>query len=945
MNKILTAIYSQLLLLSCIALLSSNALSASAQQDAWETLKPKGEPTARHEAAAVAFNNKLYLLGGRRINPVDIYDPTANRWESKAKTPIELHHFQAVVLSEKIYLIGAMTGNWPNEKPLTNVMAYIPAEDRFETLHDIPTDRQRGGAGVVVYNNKIYLVGGITNGHMNGYVNWLDEYDPSTGQWRVLPDAPHKRDHFSAAVIGKKLYAFGGRQSNHAQGNDFGPSQRFGDVFNFETNQWEPTDASMELPTGRSGTMAMAWRENLIIGGGESDTQLLAHNDVQAFNTSSKTWRTWPALMQGRHGSAFVIIGDYVYLASGCGKRGGEPELNSIERLKLPRSKNMAEKFGDALSPTQNQTPELTKPMQHHSLTLSFTGPNTQEDASTNPFTDYRLLVEFRSGDKRHLIRGFYAADGNAANTSASAGNIWQVRFSPESAGNWQYSANLTQGKNIALERDPALGTSIAITPNKGNFNVLPSNKKTPDFRAPDAGLLTTQDGYFKFKHSDRHWLKGGTNSPENLLAYIDFDNTYRLNNEARSGEAAPDKPIHSFSAHNADWRPGNPIWGANKGKAIIGAVNYLASEGMNSAYFLTLNLTGDGKDVWPYVTPKDFTRFDVSKLEQWNILFEHMQTKGILLHIVTQETENELLLDEGDTGLHRSLYYSELIARFGHHPGLVWNLGEENGPVHWSPKGQSDDQRRAMAKYFRLHDPYQHPVFLHTHSTAHEKDDILKPLLGLKELTGLSFQVADRTTVNSETRKWRALSKQVKTPWVITMDEIGEWHTGAMPDTFAGNHDSLRRHALWGHLFGGGAGVEWYFGARFPSHDLSLEDFRSRHKLWGQTRHALDFFQAYLPYWEMAPCERDVIDRGDSYCFAQANKLYALYLPEGRTGILKLPQQHHYALHWFDPQHGGGLQRGSIEKVQGADWIELGLPPISDGRDWVVLIKQSQTP
>ncbi|WP_084005306.1 Kelch repeat-containing protein [Gilvimarinus polysaccharolyticus] len=924
-----------LLLLSASLLLSAGVFAAGEPTNTWKVLDAQGTPTARHEAAAVAFEGKLYLLGGRRINPTDVYDPATNRWEEKAKPPIELHHFQAVVLGEKIYLIGAMTGGWPNETPLTKVMAYVPAEDRFETLHDIPAARQRGGAGVVVYKQKIYIVGGIKNGHMNGTVNWLDEYDPSTGQWRVLPDAPHKRDHFSAAVIGHKLYAFGGRQSNHALGNNFGPSQLFGDIFDFETGQWLATDASMALPTGRSGSMAMAWGDKLIVGGGESDTQVPAHANVEAFNTNDKTWSTWPSLNQGRHGSALVIIDDYAYLASGCGQRGGEPELNSIERLKLPASDAA---FGKKINPEPNSA---SQPMQHHSLALSFNGPETEEGAALNPFTDYRLLVEFRSGNTRHLVRGFYAADGNAANTGATKGNVWQVRFSPESAGDWHYTASLKQGKNIAIERDPELGDSVAISPNKGTFTVLASNKKAPDFRAANAGLLQTQGGYFTFKQSGQRWLKGGTNSPENLLAYTDFDNTYRLNNKARSGEAAPDKAIHSYRSHQADWRPGDPTWGEGKGKAIIGAMNYLASEGVNAAYFLTLNLIGDGKDVWPYIQPDEFTRFDVSKLEQWNILFEHMQAKGLLLHIVTQETENELLLDGGDTGLHRSLYYSELIARFGHHPGLVWNLGEENGPIHWSPKGQTDAQRRAMAQFFNTHDPYQHPVFLHTHSGAKDKDDIVGPLLGLTELQGLSFQVADRTTVNSETRKWRALSETAQAPWAITMDEIGEWHTGAMPDSHAGNHNSLRRHALWGHLLGGGAGVEWYFGAHFPSNDLGVEDFRSRHNLWMQTRYAREFFQAYLPYWEMAPCNDSVIDRQDTYCFAQADKLYSLYLPEGRTGILKLPNEHRYELHWFDPQHGGGLQGGSVKLVQGSDWVELGLPPVSDGRDWVLMIKQ----
>jgi len=301
----------------------------------WSTVAASGSPTARHEASLVTYKNKLYLIGGRRINPTDVYDPKNNTWTKAAKTPIELHHFQAVVYGDAIYLMGAMTGGWPNETPVERVIIYYPERDEYVFGDEIPEQRRRGGAGVVVHNKKIYMVGGITNGHMNGYQNWFDEYDPKTGQWRVLPNAPHQRDHFSAAVINNKLYAFAGRRSEHAVGNNFGPTEIFGDVYDFKTGKWE-SDKEYALPTSRAGTMVLAWNNELVIGGGESEHQELAHNEVEAFNTENKTWRKWPNLVQGRHGSNFAVIGGYVYVASGCGKRGGEPELSTLERLLLP---------------------------------------------------------------------------------------------------------------------------------------------------------------------------------------------------------------------------------------------------------------------------------------------------------------------------------------------------------------------------------------------------------------------------------------------------------------------------------------------------------------------------------------------------------------------------------------------------------------------------------
>ena len=47
---------------------------------------------------------------------------------------------------------------------------------------------------------------------------------------------------------------------------------------------------------------------------------------------------------------------------------------------------------------------------QWHKNTLTFTGPNTSETASTNPFLDYRLDVTFTQGDKSYVAPGYYVA-------------------------------------------------------------------------------------------------------------------------------------------------------------------------------------------------------------------------------------------------------------------------------------------------------------------------------------------------------------------------------------------------------------------------------------------------------------------------------------------------------------------------------------------------------
>lgn len=919
--KILAAISLAVLLQAC----------ESEQDWQWEQVDARGEPTARHEASFVEHQGLMYLIGGRRINPVDVFDPTSLTWTEKSATPIELHHFQAVSLGDAIYLVGAMTGEYPNEIPLSNVIAYYPATDTFETLHEIPPSRRRGAAGAVVYDEKIYVIGGIANGHIDGYKPWLDEYDPSSGEWIALPDSAFARDHVQAVVQNNRLYVFGGRTSRQRTDQVLELLVEHGEVFDLRSQQWLPPQQDLALPTLRAGNMAMAWGNEVVVAGGESHTQKASHSEVDSFNAQTRTWRRWPDSLQGRHGSGLAIHNGYAYVASGSANRGGGPELTTIERLKLPDVDTTTVFDDSSVSPLIVQN--------WHTVTLDFEGPFVSEMDSENPFTAYRLDVEFRHGDERRAVRGFFAADGDAANTGADSGNIWRVRFTPDIEGNWRYSATLRKAENVAIADDPSTAPMIPITESAGEFIVIGSDKELPDFRAN--GFIIGDGPYFRFQDSDKHWIKTGANSPENILGYHEFDGNYRHGQNERDGEASAGDELHRFEPHSQDWQIGDPTWMGGKGKNIIGAYNYLASKGMNSNYFLTMNINGDGKDVWPFVNHEDFSRFDVSKLAQWNIVFEHMQAKGILLHVVTQETENERMLDDGDTGPQRKLYFNELIARFAHHPALVWNLGEENGPAEWSPDGQDDKQRKAMSGYLKAADPYGHPVLLHTHSTPESKDHLLPPQLGYLPLDGLSFQVEKRELVNQEVRRWREKSKEAGHEWLITMDEIGMWMYGAMPDDMDPNHDRIRGLVLWGSLMAGAAGLEWYFGAESAATDLTSEDWRLRERLWTLTNHARQFFENYLPYWEMT-ANNDLVDVEGAYVFSKSDEIYALYLPAPAKTMLDLSEAGgEFSVRWFDPLGGGELQTGSIDTLSGGGPVDLGAPPQPGRQDWVVLLRR----
>jgi len=476
----------------------------------------------------------------------------------------------------------------------------------------------------------------------------------------------------------------------------------------------------------------------------------------------------------------------------------------------------------------------------------------------------------------------------------------------------------------------------------EGSINIVESDKMAPDFRALGR-LVNGGMGYFTFQESGDIWIKNGADSPENFLAFEGFDQTSRfsLKEVVREGEANVRDDLHQYETHVADWKEGDPTWQNGKGKGIIGALNYLHSVGVNSVYMLTLNILGDGKDVWPYTDYNERYRFDCSKLDQWELVFDHMETMGMMMHLVLQETENEVLLDTGFTDVQRRVYLRELVARFGHHAAVSWNIGEENGPAHWTPVGQTDQQKKDMMAYLKAVNPYPSNVVLHTHSDDHYQDEYLVPMLGFEHLDGPSMQVANPYKVHERVLKWIEESEKTGKRWLVNLDEIGPAHKGAMPDSHDPHHDTIRQHCLWGTLMAGGGGVEWYFGYRYPHNDLECEDFRSRANWWKQSTLATQFINS-LPLEKMQSMDELVKVKG-AFCLALAGELYVVYLPfgTGKAGI-RLDVAGDYSVKWFNPREGGKLQDGSVTSLTGGGVRNPGAPPAgSSGKDWVLVLSR----
>jgi hypothetical protein len=566
-----------------------------------------------------------------------------------------------------------------------------------------------------------------------------------------------------------------------------------------------------------------------------------------------------------------------------------------------------------------------------HKVTLNFTGPTTNETATPNPFTDYRLNVTFThvASGKSYVVPGFFAADGNAANTSANSGNVWRVHFAPDETGAWSYAAAFRAGTNIATATSAGASGGF-FDGDTGTFNIAATDKTGTDFRGKGR-LEYTGKHHLRFAGTGDYFMKAGTDAPENLLAYSDFDGDFKT-------DGFGDTYLKNWSPHTSDWQAGDPVWQGTKGKGLIGAINYLASEGLNAFSFLTMSAEGDDKNVFPYTTYAERSRFDVSKLDQWEMIFEHGTRKGMHLNFKTLETENELMLDSGNLGNQRKLYYRELIARFGHHLALNWNLGEEVDDA-------TTAQKQSWAQYFHDTDPYKHPIVIHNSTVALHRD-----LLGsASKLTGFSLQLnePDFTDMFAMTKDYIDRSDDADRPWVVACDEPGDAQFALRPDSDPGtSHTDARKNALWGNIMAGGAGCEWYFGYAMANSDLTCQDFRSRDSFWDYCRHALQFLSANaVPFADMTNRNSLVSGNGNNAnrCLGKTGHTYLVQLHSGGTHTLNLSgTTGSFTVKWFDPRNGGALTNGPT--VSGGGTVSLGAPPNSTSQDWIALVQSTST-
>jgi Malectin domain/Abnormal spindle-like microcephaly-assoc'd, ASPM-SPD-2-Hydin/Kelch motif/Glucose / Sorbosone dehydrogenase len=395
--------------------------ASSAAVGTWMTLAPSG--LARHEIAYVHYNGKFYLTGDRNNVVNEVYTAATNTWGTAAPLPTESHHAQAVALNGLIYYLGGLAGPYPDHV-IPNVQVFNPTAATWSAGTPMLAGRARGGGGTAAYQGKLYVAGGLQDdatgtGHEGVSVSLFDVYDPVAKTWNSLPNMPRARDHFHAAVVGNKFYAIGGRKGGDA--GFFNAVIAPVDVYDFTTGTWSTLPASSNIPTPRAGSATAVLGNEIIVIGGEGNGS--AYNNVEAFNTTTGTWRALAPMPTARHGIQAAVCNGGIYIAGGGLTQGGG-NLTKIHQVFF---------LGTPTGCTGPATIGFGK-----SVLAATTGLSSPTSLAFGP--DGRLYVAQQNG----LIR-VYTVTRNAANNYAVtlATTIASIQSIPNHNDNGQLNSNV----------------------------------------------------------------------------------------------------------------------------------------------------------------------------------------------------------------------------------------------------------------------------------------------------------------------------------------------------------------------------------------------------------------------------------------------------------------------------------------------------------------------
>ncbi|KAJ3539657.1 hypothetical protein NM208_g5400 [Fusarium decemcellulare] len=296
-------------------------------------------PRLRQEHTTVVVdNNTIAVVGGvtplgnvtqftgvRTVDWLHLYDIPSDSWRTAAPSPYKVNHPNVAAKNGLIYLLGGLIDASDPPKPLPEWIAsgeshvYDPEADKWTKLESMPPGTERGSAVMGVYDELIYLAGGMTvlDGPYQDAVTTVTAFNTTSGKWQRLVDAaaniPEGRQHAAGAIVDDTFYVVGGRWFDKSNVKD--------EVFMLDLkNQgagW--ATSGRHMPTARGGIAGAVVGRKMYTFGGEANLDAVTglFDNVEVMDLDTQEWVELKPMSVPRHGTSAVAVGNKIYIPGG----------------------------------------------------------------------------------------------------------------------------------------------------------------------------------------------------------------------------------------------------------------------------------------------------------------------------------------------------------------------------------------------------------------------------------------------------------------------------------------------------------------------------------------------------------------------------------------------------------------------------------------------------
>lgn len=239
----------------------------------------------------------IYAQPPTPVPPVEP-NPNPNRWATHTAMPTSRAGLALVAFEERIFAMGGVRANYKASRSVeifdTTTNSWEEGENKRNATANI--------AGAVI-NDKIYVPGGCKNDGQA--VKTLEIYDPQAGSWTKGSPMPEARCAYGLVAFQDKLYLFGGWNGAEFEASIF--------VFSPQENSWQVSASKMPHPVGYLGAAVLA-DAIYIVGGYDGQDEF---NQTYQFKPETGLWLEKSPLQEKRGGLGLVSSGSNLYAIGG----------------------------------------------------------------------------------------------------------------------------------------------------------------------------------------------------------------------------------------------------------------------------------------------------------------------------------------------------------------------------------------------------------------------------------------------------------------------------------------------------------------------------------------------------------------------------------------------------------------------------------------------------